>query len=101
MSKTKRTTMGIIGSPRTDTMSLALASVLITGAGRRAKRTQAEEDNLVAKMQAKRDEEVRQARILKNMCPDCSGKLIRGSKQKKHNYKRGWRCIDCNQMHLM
>lgn len=100
MSKTKRTNLAILGSTQTHTMNLALASVLITGAGRK-KRTQAELDAREAYLRAKKDEELRQARILKNMCPDCSGKLVRGSKQKKHNYKRGWRCIDCNTLHLM
>lgn len=93
--------MGIIGNPGDSAMSLALASVLITGAGRRAKRTQAEEDALIARAQERRDEEVRQARILKNSCPDCSGKLMRGRKQKKNDYKRTWRCADCENIHTM
>lgn len=101
MSIKKKTTMGIIGNRDDNALILALASSLITGAGRRAKRTQAEKDAMDAQIQAKRDEEVRQARILKNICPNCEGKLVRGRKQKHNDYKRAWRCVDCTKVHSM
>lgn len=90
--------MGTIGNPGDSAMSLALAAVLLGGAGKR-KRTQAEEDAMAAKRQADRDEDLRQARILKNICPKCSGKLIRGRKEKHNDYKRAWHCVDCNTNH--
>lgn len=51
--------------------------------------------------QIRKDEELRQAKIRHNQCPGCDGKLIRGQKQKKNDYKRAWLCSECNKTHLL
>lgn len=45
------------------------------------------------------EERIRQSKILKNICPDCEGKLSRGKKDKKNGYKRAWVCNNCNTTH--
>jgi hypothetical protein len=65
--------------------------------------------NLTSEQKAKREEErrllseqrIRHAKIIKNICPDCEGKLIRGKKDKKNDYKRKWICGDCGSSHSM
>lgn len=37
----------------------------------------------------------RKAQVLKNICPNCESKLIRGKKEKKLDYKRLWTCKEC------
>lgn len=39
--------------------------------------------------------------ILKNTCPNCEGKLIRGNKEKENNYRRRWSCNNCNSSYSM
>lgn len=45
------------------------------------------------------EERLRQAQIIQNVCPFCEGKLIRGKKDKKNNYKRSWQCSNCRRTH--
>lgn len=45
------------------------------------------------------EERFRQASILQNICPSCKGKLVRGKKNKKNDYKRDWKCSKCNEIH--
>ena len=33
--------------------------------------------------------------VSQGKCPDCKGKLIRGKKDKRNNYKRTWTCSEC------
>ena len=35
--------------------------------------------------------------IQQGKCPYCEGKLIRGKKDKRNNYKRTWKCLKCNE----
>ena len=42
------------------------------------------------------EQRVKQAKIRKNICPDCDGKLERGKKDKKMDYKRKWHCASCH-----
>lgn len=46
-------------------------------------------------------EEKRQKSIRSNICPSCSGKLVRGSRNKHNDYKRTWGCIDCFEIHTI
>ncbi len=45
------------------------------------------------------EQRIRQEKIIKNICPDCEGKLIRGKKDKRNDYKRLWSCKDCGNSH--
>lgn len=45
------------------------------------------------------EERFRQSSILQSICPSCKGKLARGKKNKKNNYKRDWKCNECNEIH--
>lgn len=47
------------------------------------------------------EERLRQAQIIRNICPSCEGKLTRGKKDKKNYYKRSWDCSGCNKSHLI
>lgn len=66
-----------------------------------------QEDKITPKERADRKEESRikseqrekRAKVIKNICPDCNGKLSRGKKDKKNNYKRFWTCKDCGNSH--
>ena len=45
------------------------------------------------------EERYRQASIIRNICPTCEGKLIRGKKDKRNDYKRPWTCSICEEIH--
>lgn len=45
------------------------------------------------------EERIRQAKVIQNICPNCDGKLIRGKKDRKNDYKRLWTCRDCGSSH--
>jgi len=49
----------------------------------------------------KEDQEIKRVKILKNICPECGGKLIRGKKDKKNDYKRSWKCVNCESVFSM
>lgn len=51
--------------------------------------------------EAARLERVRQAQIIQNVCPTCEGKLARGKKNKKNEYKRDWKCEACGDTHSL
>ncbi len=51
--------------------------------------------------EAARLERVRQAQIIQNVCPNCEGKLARGKKNKKNEYKRDWKCEACGDTHSL
>lgn len=57
----------------------------------RERRKQANEDA--------RQERIRQAQIIRNVCPSCEGKLVRGKKDKRNDYKRVWNCLNCWSQH--
>ncbi|MCA1026983.1 hypothetical protein LCM23_12855 [Cytobacillus kochii] len=42
----------------------------------------------------------RKAFMINGICPDCKGKLIRGKKSKKHDYKRLWKCSCCKESYV-
>ena len=39
--------------------------------------------------------------IRKSMCPICGGKLNRGIKIKKNDYKRKWTCTNCKNEYII
>ena len=41
------------------------------------------------------EKECRKYQVIKNVCPSCEGKLIRGQKDKRNDYKRLWTCRAC------
>jgi hypothetical protein len=47
------------------------------------------------------EEQARRDNIIQNICPDCQGKLARGKKDKKNNYKRQWNCKECGNTHFL
>lgn len=49
----------------------------------------------------RRAEEARIGKIRSNTCPDCSGKLTRGKKCKRNNYKREYLCGECTKIHYV
>jgi transposase-like protein len=76
--------------------SFALINAAIMGAKYR-------ERNMTPEERAERNEKVRlenEARrnyymVLKGDCPKCDGKLKRGKKDKRLDYKREWKCKSC------
>lgn len=48
-----------------------------------------------------RRESVRRNQILQNICPTCGGRLARGKKNRKNDYKRDWVCIECDDVHSL
>lgn len=45
------------------------------------------------------EERLRKSLILQSICPSCKGKLVRGKKNKKNDYKRDWKCSECDKTH--
>ena len=60
-----------------------------------------EQDRREKERLARREEEARVAKIRNRICPDCSGKVIRGNKCKHNNYKRQFTCLECNTIHYV
>jgi RNase P subunit RPR2 len=63
-----------------------------------------EQERITAEREVEKEQEIireEQKRITaciqQGKCPDCSGKLIRGKKDKKNGYKRTWTCMKCNK----
>jgi predicted SprT family Zn-dependent metalloprotease len=81
---------------------MALLSSLAQQAERKFKSLPQEEQNRIT-AERKEQEIIKgeQKRVTAYMnqgkCPDCLGKLIRGKKDKKNDYKRAWRCEKCNK----
>lgn len=68
-----------------------------------------ENAKLTPEERAKRNERIRKTeeqriirvKVTKSICPSCDGKLTRGKKDKKNDYKRKWACGECkNTYHL-
>ena len=81
---------------------LSTIAAMMLGANRNynEKYTKEEKMEMRQKREAIRAEEIRCSHIRQGNCPSCEGKLIRGKKDKRNNYKRSWECRDCNEMHL-
>lgn len=65
------------------------------------KYTKEERERMRQEREAIRNEEIRCSHIRSGICPSCEGKLVRGKKDKRHNYKRSWECKECKEVHLV
>lgn len=81
-------------------VAMASASALMSGILRKKAHLSAEEKQRIEQERAAdRRERLRQAQIIRNICPACEGKLIRGKKDKRNDYKRAWKCSSCYKFH--
>ena len=60
-------------------------------------RSQEEQDQINAKWESDKENKRVKEYIQQGICPYCEGKLIRGKKDKKNNYKRTWNCVKCEK----
>jgi hypothetical protein len=74
-------------------------SLLVASARNNSKLTAEEKAEREEKRRLLAEERIRKAKIIENVCPACEGKLIRGKKDKKNDYKRMWTCKDCGSSH--
>lgn len=64
------------------------------------KYTEEEREAMKQERENFRKEEVRCSQVRQGICPTCNGKLIRGKKDKRNEYKRSWECKECEEKHL-
>ncbi len=76
-----------------------ISSLMIATAKERSKLTEEEKAERRERRRLLEEQRVRKNAIIKNICPDCEGKLIRGKKDKKNDYKRSWYCSNCGLSH--
>jgi RNase P subunit RPR2 len=76
-----------------------LGSLMIASANQNSKLTPEQKAERDEKRRLLSEERIRLTKIIKNICPDCEGKLIRGKKDKKNGYKRIWACTNCGNSH--
>lgn len=81
---------------------LSTIAAMMLGANRKynEKYTKEEQLEMKQKRDAIRREEIRCITVRQGICPSCEGKLIRGKKDKRNNYKRSWECKNCEEVHL-
>jgi RNase P subunit RPR2 len=72
-----------------------LSSLMNASANQNSKLTPEEKAERAERRRLLSEQRIREVKIIKNICPDCEGKLIRGKKDKKNDYKRIWTCKDC------
>ena len=82
---------------------LTTITAMMLGANQRYKEiyTKEEREIMKQKREAIREEEIRCSLVRQCICPSCKGKLIRGKKDKRNNYKRSWECKECKEAHLV
>ena len=90
----------IVSGIGSNPLSTIAAMMLSANRNFNEKYTKEEQLEMKQKREAIRKEEVRCAYIRQGICPSCKGKLIRGKKVKRNNYKRSWDCKECKEMHL-
>ncbi len=56
-----------------------------------------EQDAITAQREYEQEQKRVNACINQGKCPNCLGRLIRGKKDKKNEYKRTWKCLSCDQ----
>jgi RNase P subunit RPR2 len=76
-----------------------LSSLMVASANQNSKLSPEQKVEREEKRRLLSEQRIRHAKIMKNICPDCEGKLIRGKKDKKNDYKRIWTCKDCGNSH--
>jgi uncharacterized protein with PIN domain len=74
-------------------------SLLIASARENAKLTDEEKAERRERRRQAEEQRIRKALVLKSICPDCKGNLVRGKKDKKNDYKRVWTCKKCGKPH--
>lgn len=80
----------------------AITSMLMSANKRyKEKYTKEEREQMRQEREEIRNEEIRCSLVRQGICPSCKGKLIRGKKDKRKNYKRSWECKECKETHLV
>jgi hypothetical protein len=78
-----------------------ISSLMVASSNQRFKLTEEEKTRRAERRRLSSEERIRQAKIIKNICPACEGKLVRGKRDKKNDYKRLWNCKDCGSSHTV
>jgi hypothetical protein len=78
-----------------------LSSLMVAAAKQDSQLTEEQKAERAETRRRLSEQRVRHAKIIQNICPGCEGKLVRGKKDKKNNYKRTWNCRDCGSSHSM
>lgn len=78
-----------------------LSSLLVASARADSKLTAEEKAERSERRRLLSEEKARRAKIMNRTCPSCEGKLIRGKRDKKNDYKRSWDCRDCGVAHTL
>lgn len=91
-----KSVIGIGSSP--DPYAL-ISSLLVASAREKAKLTDEEKAERRERRRQAEEQRIRKALVLKGICPDCKGNLVRGKKDKKNDYKRVWTCKSCGNPH--
>ena len=86
----------VIGSPSPYAL---LHSLVAAHVRENAKLTDEEKAERRERLKLAEEQRIRRASILRNICPDCEGNLVRGKKDKKNDYKRAWVCNKCGKSH--
>lgn len=84
-------------------MAYAQLTSMIMASKRRyeSKYTLEEREIHKIKRELERKEDIRRSHIHSGECPSCKGKLLRGKKNKKMEYKREWKCESCLEVHYL
>jgi|GEM_PF-1521354 len=82
---------------------LTTITAIMLGANRNynKKYTKEEREIMRQEREVTRLEEIRCSKVRQGSCPSCEGKMIRGKKDKRYNYKRLWECRECKEVHLV
>lgn len=72
-----------------------LNSIMVAARRSDSKLTPEELADREKRMKQREEQRILHYKVLKNICPSCDGKLFRGKKDKKRDYKRTWSCKDC------
>jgi len=96
--KTEKAIRRVIGVGGANPYAL-LHSLVAASARERAKLTDEEKAERRERLRLAEEQRIRRASVLKNICPDCEGDLVRGKKDKKNDYKRVWMCKKCGKSH--
>jgi len=93
----KRIVSGLGSNP------LTTITAMMLGAKRNynGKYTKEEKEIMRQEREAIKIEEFRCSQVRQGICPSCKGKLIRGKKDKRNDYKRLWDCKECKEKHLV
>ncbi|MFK3936630.1 hypothetical protein ACI2JA_03820 [Alkalihalobacillus sp. NPDC078783] len=74
-----------------------LNNLLLAAKRENAKLTPEERAEIRARNKELQIRKIRMVKVIKNICPECDGKLKRGKKEKVLSYKRTWNCSCCEK----